>query len=248
VPSDADLLIGRLAVSKGYCAQESVDWCVAIQQSSKDRVPMGRILVDEGYLSEDQHSELLSLQRKNMIAVDPVNKKSKESVLFGKLVIREGLLSAEQVHECLAQQAKDGETRSLGEIMVAKGLLRSDQVRQLLAKQQKRIMACPSCKMTFTVLSITQGRTSVTCPRCKGTLSDAAPGAPPGTNAEFATQVIRAARSELPAGSVKDSRIIPPNAKKVKTTCVVCDHPFEGHADSTGRIQCPSCRSSFVPK
>src|SRR5581483_4660336 len=159
-------------------------------------------------------------------AVDPVHRQSKESVLFGKLVIREGLLSAEQVHECLAQQARSGETRSLGEIMVAKGLLRSDQVRDLLAKQQKRIMACPACRMSFTVLSITQGRSAVSCPRCKGTLSEAAPGAPPGTHAEFATQVIRAARKELPPGSVKDSRILPPNAKKVRATCVVCDHPF----------------------
>jgi hypothetical protein len=114
VPADGDLLFGKLAVSRGYCAQESIEWCVAIQETSKDRLHLGRILVNEGYLTEEQHSEILALQRKNLSAVDPVAKKSKESVLFGKLVVREGLLSSEAVNACLADQAKSGEKRSLG--------------------------------------------------------------------------------------------------------------------------------------
>ena len=55
MPSDNDLLFGKIVLSKGYCAQESLDWCLAIQSTSADRVPLGRILVDEGYLSEEQH-------------------------------------------------------------------------------------------------------------------------------------------------------------------------------------------------
>jgi hypothetical protein len=248
VPSDGDLLFGKLAVGKGYCAQESVDWCMAIQHSGAERTPLGRILVDEGYLTEAQHSELLSLQRKNLVAVDPVAKKTRESVLFGKLVMREGLLSADQVNECLAEQAREGERRSLGEIMVAKGLLAAEQVHRLLEKQQKRIMACPACRMSFTVLSISQDRKGVACPRCKGPLDEAGPSASPTTNAEFATQVIRAAKKELPPGSIKETRIIPPNAAKVRTVCVVCDEKIEGVLDSTGRLRCPSCQSTFVPK
>jgi hypothetical protein len=34
----------------------------------------------------------------------------------------------------------------------------------------------------------------------------------------------------------------------ITTHCVVCDQKLRGVLDSTGRLCCPSCHSSFVPK
>lgn len=249
MPSDGDLLFGKLAVGMGFCTQEAVEGCLLVQSGSPDRIPLGRVLVDEGYLTEAQHSEILAAQRRNMNAIDPLLKKQRESVLFGKLAVREGLLSAVQANECLAAQAKASDGRSLGEIMVQKGYLTSAQVRELLAKQQKRIMHCEACQLSFTVLSISQGKKIVACPRCKGPLRDGKPSdTSPGTDAEFATQVFMATKHEIPASARNDSRILPAKGEKVTTRCVVCDQKLRGFLDSTGRLRCPTCHSTFVPK
>ncbi|MBI3856473.1 MAG: hypothetical protein HY293_12370 [Planctomycetes bacterium] len=249
MPSDSDLLFGKLAVSMGYCTTEGVEACMLVQAASPDRLPLGRVLVNEGHLTEAQHSEILAAQRKNLNAIDPLLKRQRESVLFGKLAVREGLLSAEQVNECLAQQATMGDTRSLGEIMVSKSLLTFAQVERLLGKQQKRIMSCPACKMSFTVMSISQGKKVVSCPRCKGALIEGKTNDSLGTDAEFATQVFLAAKHEMPTkSSQRDSRILPAQGKKITARCVVCDQKLIGVLDSTGRLRCPMCHSTFVPK
>jgi ribosomal protein S27E len=248
VPSDSDLLFGKLAVSMGYCTQEELDACLKIQSAGPDRLPLGRVLINEGYLNEDQHSGILTAQRKNMNAVDPLLNKQREAVLFGKLAVREGLLTPVQANECLAQQATEGESRSLGEIMVSKRFMTAAQVKDLLAKQQKKIMSCPGCRMSFTVFTISQGKKVVSCPRCKAELIDGKPGDSPRTDAEFATQVFRATKRELPARSQTESRILPAQGAKITTKCVVCDQKLRGVLDSTGRLRCPICHSTFVPK
>ena len=182
-----------------------------------------------------------------MSAVDPLTKKRKESILFGKLAVREGLLTEAEANECLRLQAEEGEKRSLGEIMIAKGRLNSEQVNRLLAKQQKKIMSCPACRLSFTVLTISQDKT-INCPRCKGPLREGKPGDSTRTDAQFSTQVIRAARRELSPDPLTESRVIPPEAVNMKAICVVCDESFEGFLDSTGRVRCPSCHTTFVPK
>jgi Zn finger protein HypA/HybF involved in hydrogenase expression len=181
-----------------------------------------------------------------MSAVDPQSKKQRESILFGKLAVREGLLTAAQANECLEKQ--EAEKGSLGEILVAKGFLTAEQVRDLLASQEKKIMYCPTCILTFTVLTISQGKKAVSCPRCKGPLAEGRLADSTGTDAEFSTKVLRATKRELPPGSLDASRVIPPEAVKTKTTCVICDQPVEGKLDSTGRLRCPVCHSTFVPK
>src|SRR5204862_7594890 len=97
----------------------------------------------ERFITEDQHSEILSIQRRNLSVIDPVSKVSKEATLIGRLAVREKLMTEKDVNLCLKLQAKEGEQRTLGEIMVEQGFLSSAQVKSLLGKQQKRIMSCP---------------------------------------------------------------------------------------------------------
>jgi uncharacterized CHY-type Zn-finger protein len=248
MPSDSDLLFGKLAISMGFCTQEGIEACLLVQAASPDRLPLGRVLINEGHITESQHSQILVAQRKNMNAIDPLLKRQRESILFGKLAVREGLLTAAQVNECLAQQATQGDTRSLGEIMVSKSMLSFKQVQALLAKQEKRIMTCPACKMSFTVMSISQGKKVVTCPRCKGPLTEGKSSDSVGTDAEFATQVLVAAQHEAPPGARNETRVMQAKGPAITTRCVVCDQKLRGVLDSTGRLRCPSCHSTFVPK
>ena len=246
MPSDTDLLFGKIAIGQGFCTKEHVERCVAIQSRSPDRLPLGRILVDEGYLNEEQHSKVLTIQRKNMRARDSITQREKEAILFGKLAVREGLLTEEKVNECLSEQAREGEKRTLGEIMVSKGCLTAAQVKTLLARQEKRIMNCPACKLTFTVLTISKKK--IGCPRCNQPLQEGKPGDSTRTDAELDTHILRAAKGELPPGSPVPRRAIPPGAVKLKLRCAVCHQLIEEFPDSTGRVRCPLCSTTFVPK
>lgn len=198
-------------------------------------------------ITEDQHSEVLAIQRRNMSAIDPHQKKHKQSVLFGKLAVREGLVTEEEANKCLRQQAVAGEKRSLGEIMVAKGCLTPEQVKDLLKKQRKKIMSCSVCRLCFTVLTISREK-RIPCPRCRTPLLDGKPTDSTRTDAEFATKMLRITKQELPPGSLSESRVISPEALRIEANCMICDQPFSGYLDSTGRARCPSCHATFIPK
>jgi uncharacterized protein YbaR (Trm112 family) len=247
MPADEDLLFGKLAVGEGYCTQAQIDECVRIQSYDKSGTALGELLLFKGHISAPQHAKVLELQKKNLQTVDPLAKKRKEAQLFGKLAVREGLLTEDEVNDCLRDQGRSGETRSLGEIMVAKGYLSVDKVKELLSKQLKKVMVCPACKLSFTVMTLSQGK-KVDCPRCKGPLQEGKSAAPVHTDAEFATQTIRMVKSGLPPGTAPETRRVPAVTKMVKATCMICDHQFQGPLDSTGRLRCPSCNTSFSPK
>jgi len=247
VPSDSELLFGKIALSHGFCTQAQIDRCLAIQSSTKDPLPLGRLLVKHGSPSEEPYAQRMAAQQDNLKTVDPVLKKRKEAVIFGKLAVREGLLTEVEVNECLRLQAAPGEVRSLGEIMLANGILTAQQVKALLAKQQKKIMSCTACRMSFTVLTISREK-EINCPRCKKPLADQPQAVTTHTDAEFATQVLLAAKTSIPKGSQSETRIFAAKAPKLKAKCIVCDQVFESPPDSTGRVRCPSCQTLFVPK
>lgn len=57
------LLLGRLAVEKGFCTQEQVDSCLRIQAQLGGKHNLGALLLHRGYLTEAQLNELLLLQK-----------------------------------------------------------------------------------------------------------------------------------------------------------------------------------------
>lgn len=247
MPSNEDLLFGKIAIREGYCTQAQVENCVQMQAFGQTDAAVGELLLFKGYITSPQHARVLEIQKQNLQSGSPLNQAQKEGKLFGKLAVREGLLSEDEVNDCLRQQAKDGEKRTLGEIMVAQGYLTEAQVKDLLGKQHKRLMGCSRCKLSYTVLSLSNAK-EVNCPRCKGVLRDGKPAESTRTDAEFATQVLKAVKAELPPDARPVSRIIVPAAKRVNAICVICDAVFEGAMDSTGRLRCPSCNSTFTPK
>lgn len=248
MPANEDLLYGKIALARNYVTQAQIEECVQMQAMTSEPPPLGELLLFKAYLTPDQHAKVLEAQKQNMeLAESGGSKLRKESILLGKLAVREKFLNQDQVNECLRIQAAEGEKRSLGEIMVDKIFLTAEQLKKLLSKQMKKIMSCPSCKLSFTVLSLSEGK-QVSCPRCKGALDEGKAGTSVGTDAEFSTQILRAVKAGLPEVAKTDSRIIPPSAKKLKVKCVICDNPFEGSLDSTGRVRCPACHTTFTPK
>jgi protein-arginine kinase activator protein McsA len=244
VGADQDLLFGRIAIAQKFCTQAQLEQCLKIQAGMRDRLPLGQILLSEGFVTEQQHSEVLAIQRKNLMAVDPVRKLSKESILLGKLAVRERLVKEEDVNVCLRLQAQTGEKRSLGEILVEQGHMTHLQLKGLLGKQSKRIMSCPVCALSFTVLSISRSKI-VPCPRCKGPLRDGKPSDSVRTDAQLDTSVTRRLREESPAAAAKDKLSQSSSMRMVKMTCPICSKLFHEPVDSKGRVDCPSCQSSF---
>lgn len=247
MPADEDLLFGKIALARKFCTPEQIQECLRLQAHESPAPPLGEILLYKGYLTPEQHAEVLRAQKENLQSVDPASQRRKEDVLFGKLAVREGLATLEQVNECLRLQAQAGETRSLGEIMIARGYLTAEQVKTLLSRQLKKIMYCPTCRLSFTVLTLSQKK-SVPCPRCKGPLQEGKPSDSLRTDAEFSTQIIRVVKNELPSTLRPETRRMPALPRTVRVTCVICDHVFEEALDTTGRVRCPACHTSFTPR
>jgi uncharacterized protein YbaR (Trm112 family) len=154
-------------------------------------------------------------------------------LLLGKLAVREGFCTQAQVDECLQMQSMTRSEAPLGDLLLFKGYLTAPQLKTLLARQHKRILACPACRLSFTVVTLSDGK-SARCPRCKGPLEAVPDAGPTRTDAEFATRKVPV----VPLSSGPAAR----------QTCVVCDHQFESARDLSGRVHCPSCRSSFSPR
>lgn len=246
--ANEDLLFGKLALARQFCSQAQIDECLALQASTEPPPPLGRLLLDQGYITPEQHQAVLEAQKQNLDLVDPVLRKRKEAVLFGKLAVREGLLTDDEANECLRLQGREGETRSLGEVMLDEGYLTSTQVKNLLGKQFKKIMSCPVCRLSFTILMLSDDK-KIDCPRCRGPLQEGKPTDSVRTDAEFSTQILRAVQASVPPPPpAAPSATPPPPVKKVKVQCVICDTPFEGALDATGRLRCPSCQTTFKPK
>ena len=239
--ADQDLLFGKIAAGRKFCTTAQLDECIAIQSRSRDRVPLGQILLREGFISDEQHSEVLAIQRRNLNAIDPVVKVARESILIGKMAVRDKIMSEADVNTCLQLQARDGEKRSIGEIMVEQRFLSPEQLKGLLSKQRKRIMSCSTCKLSFTVLSSTQAKV-VSCPRCKGALQEGKSTDSVRTDAHLETSTSNRLHQEAKASAPPEGA---GSMRLVKMTCPMCAKPFCEPVDSKGRVDCPSCLSTF---
>ena len=247
MPASEDLLFGKIAVAKGYCTQAQIDECILMQSYEESPPPLGDILLYKGYITTDQHKDVLAEQMHQLAAEDPATKAPRDAVLFGKMAVREKFINQDQLNECLRLQAQKGETRSIGEIMVARKYLTNEQVKDLLSRQLKRIMVCPDCKLSYTVMSLSEGK-KVECPRCRKPLQEAQEGAPARTDAEFSTMVLKAVKAGIPSPIKPVTRQMPAVTRTIKTSCVICDKEFEGPVDATGRVRCPACHTIFTPR
>ena len=243
MPSDADILLGRIAVKLEYVKQTDVDACVRQQENLAMPRPLGYLMMENKLINQKELDNLLKIQNEHLQSPDARLRKKKEAVLFGKVVVKQKLASVEQVNECLRFQAQEENiAKSIGEVMVEKGYLKPQDVRKVLGAQKKVTMRCPKCKLSYTVVTSTNAK-KVKCPKCKGLLVEHKRTAPVKTDAEFGTMITRSVEQQMEAKKPKAA-----SNTKIATRCVICDHEFTGALDSTQRIRCPKCQSIFTPR
>ncbi len=247
MPNEEDILYGKILLEKGFCTKDQIGECVLAQSYEDDPPGLGDLLLFRGYITSDQHTEVLKDLVDRLNAEELITRVPKDAALFGKLAVQEKLVSNEALNDCLQDLLVPGEKRTLGEIMVAKGHLNQKQVDELLAKEKKTTMKCGPCGLTFMVHSISEAK-KVECPRCKKELTETRPIEPVKTDAEYNTKVMRSIKAGVPSKVKEESKIIKPKGKLVKVTCVICDNVFEGALDTTGRARCPNCNGSFLPR
>ncbi|MBI3269250.1 MAG: protein kinase [Planctomycetes bacterium] len=169
-------LLGRLAIREGGVAPDSLVECLAEQAGAlaqgRERRPLGRLLVEKGYLTEDGLARLLEAKRALFLSPVPLGEARQEDARFGELLLAHGLAGPEQVSEALRLQDRLHDHAidlRLGELLVRRGLLSETQVRDVLALQDKTVLCCPACAKAWNVVAYERGR-SVPCPGCGASL------------------------------------------------------------------------------
>jgi hypothetical protein len=139
------LLLGRIAVEKGYLQPGDLDRCVRAQvgdprcRGGRFMAPLGEILVSRGYLSDAQLGDVLDEQRRRLEAPLPGDGRVVDS-LFGRRIVRERLASEAAVNAALRLQAVMEEVGvqpvpRLGQLLVERGCLSREDVERLLDRR-----------------------------------------------------------------------------------------------------------------
>ncbi|MDQ7778473.1 MAG: protein kinase, partial [Planctomycetota bacterium] len=191
-----DLLLGKIALEKGYLTRNQLDDCVAAQEREQRETgayrPLSEIMLIRGVIDRPTLQELVKLQQEKFRKAQEFSASRREDGVFGQLLIQRKLVPADKVNECLRVQEQMAERDihlRLGEVLVKKGCMTAAQVREVLLLQRKVIMTCPVCKKNYNVPGHKEG-TVVRCPKCSTELR------PPDLN-----QTISAAGTAAPGSA-----------------------------------------------
>lgn len=142
MPSRSDLLVGQIAIDKGFISREQLDECLRLQGQSPTWKQVGMILLDKKFLNEEELEIALEIQRKNLErSVDNTDLKLKD-LLFGRLVVARRLATQGQVNECLREQEqieRMGIFLRLGEMMVKKGYISDANMKKIVDYQNRKL-------------------------------------------------------------------------------------------------------------
>ncbi|MBI3268290.1 MAG: hypothetical protein HYZ53_04655 [Planctomycetes bacterium] len=143
MPSQADLVFGRIAVQNRLITDAQLQETLQVQDSeglAGEPRQLGEILQAKGYLTAAHVSEILRLQQ--ILAIREEDKK------FGSLCVRNGFLSEAALKEALELQKISvrggGVPRRLGDILLEKGWITEQQRRAVITAQQRITSAVPS--------------------------------------------------------------------------------------------------------
>ncbi len=162
-----DTLFGQIALANKMVSEAQLRECLEFQKDLPQRKPLGLILLEKGYLSEESLRRIVDFQRKKLADQVQKAKDKKEDTLFGKILVQLGMSTEKQVEEALAvqQQQKAGHRLRLGDILVRKGTLSRTQLKTALEFQAGLIFACPACQTQYNVVMFNPG-SSLVCYQC----------------------------------------------------------------------------------
>ncbi|MBI3270532.1 MAG: anti-sigma factor antagonist [Planctomycetes bacterium] len=134
MPSQADMLFGKLAVMNRMVTQEQIDECIRIQEVNRQMgldLSMGEILVRKSYLTKEQVDTVARAQQ--------YLEARKEDVRFGELAARNGFVTKERIQECLqVQEALFKQNKPfprIGQVLLEKSFITRQQISAILTAQ-----------------------------------------------------------------------------------------------------------------
>ncbi len=186
VISIKDLLLGQLAVEKGFLTKAQLDDVVKEQQGdgkvdpnatvspSKSTRPLGTLLLSKGLIKEKDLVSLLEEQGRRLESVKNVQKMQKVEYLFGQLLVKYNLATMLQINKCLEIQIKMAEKGvtpipRLGELLVEHGFVDKKTVADVLKMQDKDVLFCTGCGRQYNVVGLEEGK-AYKCKECGGVM------------------------------------------------------------------------------
>lgn len=112
------MLFGEFLLGQGLVKEE--DLMSALDDQQQNKMPMGQMAVQKGFLDSKALFKVLTEQRKRV----------RDANDFGKLALEMGLLNQGQVDELIESQNTTNEL--LGNLLVEKGILPREQLVQVL--------------------------------------------------------------------------------------------------------------------
>lgn len=180
-----DLLLGQLAVEKGFLTKEKLAEVMKEQQGvtndpnataspTKANRPLGTILLSKGILQEKDLVALLEEQNRRLEAIKNVQKLQKVDYLFGQLLVKYNLATMLQINKCLEIQLKMAEKGAapiprLGELLVEHGFVDKKTVADVLKMQDKDVLSCTGCGRQYNVVGLEEGK-AYKCKECGGVM------------------------------------------------------------------------------
>ena len=168
-------LYNRIGVFKGFLQKEQVEECLEAERASAGRRDLGQILLEKGYLTQEQLGVIQEIRRKKSRKMLRDTKDLERSEkAFGQIALRRGLIDLKDLEEGLLEQERLQKLNlqfRLGEILVAQGVLEVEQVLDILIEQKKRILLCPSCDFHYNVFDDRPGN-KYRCRKCGDLLTE----------------------------------------------------------------------------
>lgn len=132
------ILLGHVLLDLGLVDLSVIREAVAIQESPKEGRRLGRILVDQGKLSEAALARGVAVQQGRLASREGSSGRPLGERIFGSLAIELGLLDRELLNCALREQEREergGRKRPIGEVLVSQGALGTEDVDRILGYQ-----------------------------------------------------------------------------------------------------------------
>ena len=178
----------RVVLAGGFCTRAQIHRCLHIQSNTNEGLSLGQSLLREGFLTQDQYSQVLVLLRQGYkkergtsaarqaeqhFAEGRVSaRQGQEDRVLGGIVVAEGWISAGQLKICMDESAKS--RRPLAETLAALGYLEPARVDAILGRLERSELCCPSCRASLSVVRLPTAN-PMRCPRCRSVLGPVKP-------------------------------------------------------------------------
>jgi tetratricopeptide (TPR) repeat protein/tRNA A-37 threonylcarbamoyl transferase component Bud32 len=200
IKAPEDLLFGTIAVREGYVSPAQIEECVKIQHerggSKNPAAKLGLLLVERGYMSNEQVASILDIQKRQVKAIDA---DPHRGGLFGQLCLDLGFIVPDRLDECLKEQealAKKGQPAMLGQIMLRKGYIHTDQFLRVLKIQRRRVMRCPGCDTFYNIEDQEEGAKFI-CRRCGTIVTVQSPEQRPAGTPDTAVKLMMQGKHDI---------------------------------------------------